>query len=443
MCDTFIALAPVTADGSVIFGKNSDREPNEAQALEFHPPNLFPAGTELRCTYMTIPQARATKAVLLSRPFWMWGAEMGANEKDVVIGNEAVFTRMPYERQKGLTGMDLLRLALERAGTAEEALETIIRLLADYGQGGVCGYKDQRLIYHNSYIIADPNGAWVLETAGRLWAALKVQKAYAISNGLTIGENYERLHPDAVTTAQKMGRLKQGRTFNFAACYSDRLFTTFSACRKRRSRALELIEKHATRGLGMADAFALLRDHGGQAYRPDRHFLTSHICAHAGNGLTRNSGSTASLAAQLHKDRRIFWATGTAAPCTGIFKPIHLSGKCLPDLGPTPGRLYDESSLWWRHENFHRQILHDLETRLKIFDQERDQMEKRFITETSTLAPEAFFDFSRTAFERADAATAKWLEEIRSNPIQRPNGLGFRHYWKKQNREAAMPEKTY
>lgn len=33
MCDTFVALGSATADGSVIFGKNSDREPNEAHEL--------------------------------------------------------------------------------------------------------------------------------------------------------------------------------------------------------------------------------------------------------------------------------------------------------------------------------------------------------------------------------------------------------------------------
>jgi len=33
MCDTFVALGNATQDGSVIFGKNSDREPNEAQEL--------------------------------------------------------------------------------------------------------------------------------------------------------------------------------------------------------------------------------------------------------------------------------------------------------------------------------------------------------------------------------------------------------------------------
>lgn len=41
----------------------------------------------------------------------MWGAEMGANDKGVVIGNEAVWTKMnsPADKEEKLLGMDLLR----------------------------------------------------------------------------------------------------------------------------------------------------------------------------------------------------------------------------------------------------------------------------------------------------------------------------------------------
>ena len=48
----------------------------------------------LQCTYIEIEQAEESLAVVLSKPAWMWGAEMGANQAGVVIGNEAVWNRL-------------------------------------------------------------------------------------------------------------------------------------------------------------------------------------------------------------------------------------------------------------------------------------------------------------------------------------------------------------
>ena len=47
MCDTIVALQPATADHNVLFGKNSDRERNEAQAVEFAPRTEHPPGAAL------------------------------------------------------------------------------------------------------------------------------------------------------------------------------------------------------------------------------------------------------------------------------------------------------------------------------------------------------------------------------------------------------------
>ena len=93
MCDTMVAVGNSTANGEVLFAKNSDREPNEAHEILYIPAARHFPGEEASCTYINIPQVEETYAVLIAKPFWIWGAEMGANEHGLVIGNEAVFTR--------------------------------------------------------------------------------------------------------------------------------------------------------------------------------------------------------------------------------------------------------------------------------------------------------------------------------------------------------------
>ena len=94
---------------------------------------------------------------------------MGVNEHGVVIGNEAVWSKEPYEKT-GLLGMDLMRIALERARTAYQAMKIIIEHIEKYGQGGPC-FEDVKVYYHNSFLIADFEETWVLETAGKYWVA--------------------------------------------------------------------------------------------------------------------------------------------------------------------------------------------------------------------------------------------------------------------------------
>ncbi|MBL4887289.1 MAG: C69 family dipeptidase, partial [Flavobacteriaceae bacterium] len=230
MCDTFVALPTATEDQSVILAKNSDREANEMQALEYFEGAEYAPGEKLKCTYIEIEQVEKTNAILIGRPFWMWGAEMGTNDKGVAIGNEAIWTKMPlHKKNDRLLGMDLLRLALERADSAKKALEVICHLIETYGQGGIAGFKDKNMAYHNSFLIADKNEAWVLETADYLWVAKKVKHYYSISNGATIGGDFDLAHPELIATAIKKGWHKKGAKFNFSKAYSDWFYTVFSA----------------------------------------------------------------------------------------------------------------------------------------------------------------------------------------------------------------------
>lgn len=439
MCDTFVALPPVTGDSSIILGKNSDREPNEAQALEYHPAARYAEGALVQCTYITIPQARETYATILSRPHWMWGAEMGCNEQGVAIGNEAVFTRMPdHMGNDRLLGMDLLRLALERAATAQQAMEVIIQLLADHGQGGTCEYL-RNWTYHNSFLMADSTEVWLLETAGPLWAARQVTESYSISNGLTIGEAIDRQHPDLIDTARSKGWLKRGQTFHFARCYSDWFYTTFSMSRLRRACSLDRVQgRHGP--IDVTGALDILRDHNSESYHPHRHLFYTRLCAHAAYPVTRHDvQSVGSLVAHLRPDQATIWATGTSAPCTGIFKPVWFQGNVLPDIGPVPSNVYDPESLWWHHERLHRAVLPDFQARLGSYRAERDELEQSFITRAEAASSASQWDVTDQAFAQAQQATDSWLELVHGQADRDRRGLAYRMYWKKQNRAAGFP----
>jgi dipeptidase len=394
VCDTLVSL---TADG-VRFAKNSDRDANEAQVVEWHPAVEHAEGAMVTCTWISIPQVTLTFATVLSRPWWMWGAEMGANEHGVVIGNEAVFTDQPLE-DTGLLGMDLLRLGLERGTTAEEAVGVIVELLERHGQGGSCSYEHPRFRYHNSFLVADPTGAIVLETAGRRWATEKVDgPGRAISNGLTIP--------------------------GFAEAHRDRLKSRVAACNARRA----ITQARAESAGEVADLMATLRSHGISP-SPTYSALNGAMsapCLHAG-GLATASQTTASWVADLTAPRPHHWVTATAAPCTSIFKPIDLDEPLPP--APVPTNRADDASAWWRHERLHRLTLRDHAAATARFAPARDRLEAAWLAHPPSAA-EAF----RVASEHED----RWFEDLVAAglPDRRPRWL--RRYWSRQDDAAGF-----
>jgi len=436
MCDTFIALPETTIDGSVIFAKNSDREANEAQSLEYHTQQTYPKNSKVKCTYIEIPQVEKTYGVLLSRPFWMWGAEMGVNEQGVVIGNEAVFTKLKVTKSSVLTGMDLLRLALERSDSAAKAKKIIINLLGMYGQGGICGYQDKGMFYHNSFIIADKNEAWVLETAGEFWVTKKVKNYYAISNGLTIGENFDDIHSGAEIFARKKGWVK-GK-FHFANAFSDFLFTTFSACKTRKGRADELL-KNSNKRIDITSAIAHLRDHNSNYFISSKPLLGNTICAHAGNSITRNaSQTTGSMIIHLRAgEDPVIWVTATSAPCISMFKPVWFDKKVIPDLGKELKGVYNKNNFWWKHEQLHRLILKDYPQRIRLIETERNKIENNLMNQVY-FKKEKGFDISKKAFKDHQQMIEKWITEVKEVKVKSNYNFIYQNYWKKLNKKVEL-----
>ena len=442
MCDTLVATSEATIDRVTVFAKNSDREPNEAQQLVFVPAQDFPPGSSVQCTYLQIPQAEHTNAILLSKPFWMWGAEMGFNEHGVAIGNEAVFTKVPYVKGDALTGMDLLRLGLERGSTAHEALMVMLELLEEFGQGGNCGYQ-HKLYYHNSFLIADPHETWVLETAGPHWAAKKVKGVYSISNGLTIDNDYDMASPHLVSYAVQKGWCKGKQDFDFSRCYSDFIYTYFSDCRSRRKRSMDLL--NSSMGEITADtAMRILRDHGsdaGASWTPDKGITGANVCMHAGFGPVRASQTVGSMVVHLHPEHPTCFFTATAAPCTSVFKPVWLDAG-LPDLGIEPKGTFDDRTLFWRHEMLHRTTLCDYANRIKIYEPDRRVLEKQFVSTAIDLAdhPAAErLEYSIQCFKDVDSAESRWLDKVDQAPIINHPGPLYTIVWNGFNRQAEMP----
>ncbi|TRY85329.1 hypothetical protein DNTS_031284 [Danionella cerebrum] len=202
-CDTFVALPPSTAGQRIVFGKNSDRPSDEVQEVVYIPAKDHQT-KKVECTYIEVDQVPHTYAVVLSRPAWLWGAEMGANEHQVCIGNEAV-------------------LALERADSADRAVGVITELLERYGQGGNCMEDKCGFTYHNSFLISDRREAWVLETAGKFWAAERVEGGYRnISNQYSITTRIDREHEGLRAYARERRWWNGDAPFSFSDILRDK-----------------------------------------------------------------------------------------------------------------------------------------------------------------------------------------------------------------------------
>lgn len=358
MCDTIVATPAATSAGVMLFGKNSDREPDEAQNLVIIPAQDYSGAERCHCTYLTIPQVSHTYRVFLSQPFWMWGAEMGANEFGVVIGNEALLTKVT-PTPLGLTGMDLLRLALERSRTAKAALNIIIGLLETHGQGGKCGYRTG-LTYMNGFLIADPQEAYVLETVGKMWAWKQIEGVWAISNKISLHSDFDAASPDLIPFALKKGWASSSDTFDFAKAYSNRIITWGAAGKKRECSNSSFLSNHHG-SLTLRDFASLLRHHTGNSSWKPTTGLRMTVCAHATNTITRNSETVNSFLARLdpsadQENFAHYFTTGTSNPCISPYFPIFAPDTTLPQHYYPGSSDFEEDTFWWKTFDIHRRI---------------------------------------------------------------------------------------
>ncbi|HHT90400.1 MAG: C69 family dipeptidase [Bacillota bacterium] len=432
MCDTMVALGNSTKDGHVIFAKNSDRQPNEPLLMLDIPRQQHAPGSQVHCTYISVDQVRETYRVLLFKPSWMWGAEMGANEFGLNIGNEAVFTKV-RQGPNSLLGMDLVRLALERCKTSTEALHLMTDLLAKHGQGGNCGYE-KRFVYHNSFLIADRNSAWVLETAGPYWAAQKVHDVRAISNRLSIGRDFDLAHPELVDYAVSKKWCRNANDFDFARCYSNHLVTRFSGSQSRQGACS--LRLHQEKGqITVETMMEILRSHeqklGHQG--PFRRSSLGSVCMHGG-GLVGDH-TTGSYIASLSSTLDTYWVTGSSTPCISVFKPYWMTeNEILFDREQGEALHY-----WLFREEFHRLVLQNKVDNLDNHLRQGADLERKALDQAASLGAEAepgkLNAIMAEFWQVEEKLVQTTVEESRWNQGNMKGSPYFRHYWKKQTKK--------
>lgn len=390
-CDTWAALANATARGLTLLAKNSDRLLFSCQPLMFFPRKQWPVGSTVNIGRITIPQVEETYATLGSSPYWCWGYEEGINEFGVAIGNEGVFTKDLLEKLEaqrqgenpefGPTGMDLLRLGLERGKTAREALDVMTGLVEKYGQfGSGMPTMGSDGAYDNSYMIADPNEVWILETSGTRWIAKKYSEGVtSISNRLGISDTGDLASSDLVDYAVKKGWWAPDKSdeFNFEKAYAAE-----TPQEKARNYRASIRQKCS---------LGLLEEKNGEVTIRWMKRIARDRSTYPSLDLDQTASSCVAVLPKAKEDLPVFW-WAASTPSSSCYVPFFVHGSRIPEIVSTAGTFgktvvppsqagqdtFSDKSYWWLFKDLRDKTNIDWAQRNPIVREAFDALEEEF-----------------------------------------------------------------
>ncbi len=347
-CTSFLAQGTATRNGVTIVAKNRDLGADSYNAVELVP-HRIPSEKTYRAAYITIPQVKETYKFIGVKSVGRWGFGQGMNEYQVsIVDNDgASMDELAY--LKGLHDNDYIRLALERAKTAREAVDVIAALTEKYGQAwnGII------------FTIGDPNEAWVMEVAGYRWVAKRYKNTImAIANQFQIADDYDLSSPDLVSYAIKQGWVPEGtKRINFRIVYGAKnayprpnekkvhkwpLYTS----QIRQQRAMELLRSKLG-DLTYQDFIAFQKDHYDEVKLEDGRVVNMHqvpyyssnykkigqfvraICHHDIRGKTVSSSVMISRPG-MPSELGTMW-TQLGQPCQSLYVPFYMGITEVPE----------------------------------------------------------------------------------------------------------------
>ena len=106
-----------------------------------------------------------------------------------------------------------------------------------------------------------------------------------------------------------------------------------------------------------------------------------------------------------------------------------------------PSGTYNNATLFWQHEILHRATLLDYAARIKLYQAERDTLEKEFLAGALEFAhsktPERLA-FTSRCFAEADAAEVRWLKQLSGAKLHKHRNWLYAIAWNKFNRQAQI-----
>jgi hypothetical protein len=279
--DMLVALGRATPDGTTLFAHNANRPRGAAAALSLLPGRDHSPGDchaaagvpEVRHTWSALvghaPEALPTPEPPPAESPNEWqvsedappvrsaprlGCHHGVNEKGVAIGCTTIATRLLGEGQ-ALTGPELVRLGLQRAASACQAVEVLTDLICRHGQGG--GSTPQTL--DASLLIADAREAYLLEAAGPHWALAQVGSVKAVSPACLLRQDWDRISRGLSALAISRGWWPEdGCKLDFAGAVG-RVAPDHAETMLRWGRATMALEQHSGQ-IDVALVRGLMRD---------------------------------------------------------------------------------------------------------------------------------------------------------------------------------------
>ncbi len=283
-CSSFLVTKGASKDGSVMITYTCDGE--FLPHLEYIPAQDHEPGStipirgrddKIRGDVKQVPHTYAVVGLM--------------NEHQLAIGETTFGGRSELRNPDGLLHyFFLMRLALQRAKTAREAIKVMAELVEEYGYAST----------GESFSIADPDEAWIMEMIGpgpggkgAHWVALRIPDGYvsAHANMSRIGEfplnDPENClcSPNVISFAEQKGYYdkKSGKPFSFCYAYDPPKPSSLRTCAARvwsmfrRSAPSQILSPDFQRGvigakpyplwikpdqkLSLQDVMNIMRDH--------------------------------------------------------------------------------------------------------------------------------------------------------------------------------------